>query len=294
MEHVHKINNAGNLVGIVNEPESPRQGKPCFIFINGGFLHRVGPYRLYTETARKLEMLGFYVLRFDLAGLGDSAVTNTSKNFAEQVQTDVTVAMEFMQQRFQCSEFITSGLCSGGDDALEAALRNKSASGVLLLDGSGYRTRRFYQNRLLRHYNSRLVDPKRWKRMTGRLIERFKVAKNETEPQPAFDEDLRTLKSDEELQTAVETLAGRGIKMHFIFSGGVFEYYNYAGQLFDMFESIDLQGNVSESFFKDSDHMFLLHRDRQAIIDDIVQWADNTFAAESQHENMATAAALAA
>jgi len=60
-----------SLVGIITEPTPVFSGNdfPAFVFLNSGFLHRVGPHRLYVKAARKLAEEGFFVLRFDFSGI---------------------------------------------------------------------------------------------------------------------------------------------------------------------------------------------------------------------------------
>ena len=73
-EKVLTFLNNSPLVGIMTEPDAERQmeRKPAVLFWNAGFLHRVGPYRLYVDMSRKLAAMGFWAVRFDLSGKGDS------------------------------------------------------------------------------------------------------------------------------------------------------------------------------------------------------------------------------
>ena len=274
MEHAHRLGAENNLVGIVNVPLEARIGRPAIIFINGGLLHRVGPYRLYTETAREFETLGYHVLRFDLSGLGDSATIAYKGEFTEQAQRDITAAINFMQASHGCNEITLAGLCSGADDALDAAVMDDRIKGLLLLDGAGFRTRRFHVHRAIQHYGRRIFRQQRWVRLVNRICRRAGVPLSEQKHVEISEanESMRITRSPAELRSAVETLARRGVKQHFLFTGGVFSYYNYRGQLFDMFKGLDLNGLVSESFHTECDHMFLLHRHRHAVLTDMVRW----------------------
>ena len=72
-DSAHLVDEAGNLVGVCSRPASGIDtSKPCIIFINAGFLHRVGPNRMNTLLARALAAHGFCSMRMDLSGLGDS------------------------------------------------------------------------------------------------------------------------------------------------------------------------------------------------------------------------------
>ena len=279
MEYAHQINDSGNLIGVSHVPDSPRTGKPAIVFINGGFLHRVGPYRLYTDAARRMEALGFHVLRFDLSGLGDSEQSSLSPSVENQTQQDIAEAVTFMTREYGCTDIITAGLCTGADDSIESALTDTRIKGMLFLDAPGFRTSRFYVNRILHHYSRRLVSRQKWARVVANLKARLSSHQTTLPPQ-TLDDEHRPLMEASNLIPAVETLARRGVKMHFLFTGGVFQYYNYAGQVFDMFSEIHLHNSVTESYHKDCDHMFLLHRHREAVIDDMLDWVDITFTNE--------------
>lgn len=278
MEHAHRFGSDNNLVGIVNVPDKAREGRPAVIFINGGLLHRVGPYRLYTETAREFEALGYHVLRFDLSGLGDSATIAYKGEFTEQTQRDITATVDFMQASHGCDTIVLAGLCSGADDALDAALADDRINGLLLLDGAGFRTRRFHVHRAIHHYGRRVFRQQRWARLANRICRRAGIPMREQKHVEIREanESLRNTRSAAELREAVQTLALRGVKQHFLFTGGVFSYYNYRGQLFDMFKGLNLNGQVSESFHTECDHMFLLHRHRHAVLKDMVRWTTQT------------------
>jgi len=276
MEHAHKINAAGNLVGIVNVPDSPLPGNPTILFVNGGFLHRVGPYRLYTNVARELESMGFHVMRFDMAGLGDSVAATSTLTADEQAQSDIQAAIDFMTTTYQSEQVLAAGLCSGADDALAAAEHDARIHGVLLLDGSGFRTRRFYINRVMHHYTRRLVSRQRWQRRLRQLLHQ-KGSQAQPESAQSLDESMRSTKSPAELRRCVQTLVERGVALHFLFTGGVLGYYNYRGQLFDMLAGINLHGQVSESYHRHCDHMFLLERHRAQVREEMVGWLAGRF-----------------
>ncbi len=64
-------NEGQQLVGIVHEPEGGVRG-PGIIFLHGFTGNRYEPHRLFVKTARVLAHLGFWCLRFDFRGSGDS------------------------------------------------------------------------------------------------------------------------------------------------------------------------------------------------------------------------------
>ena len=46
------------VFGIYHNPASENAQDLAFVFLNSGLLHRTGPFRLYTELARKLGDIG--------------------------------------------------------------------------------------------------------------------------------------------------------------------------------------------------------------------------------------------
>ena len=73
-EQVCQFGPGDNLLGILTTPDEDKKvdGAPIAIILNAGIVHRIGPFRLHVDLARKLANLGFTTLRLDLSGLGDS------------------------------------------------------------------------------------------------------------------------------------------------------------------------------------------------------------------------------
>ena len=72
-EKAIRMGDDSSLVGIVTGPApgTDDQGKPAFVMLNSGILHRVGSCRLNVRMARALSAHGFTSLRFDFSGVGD-------------------------------------------------------------------------------------------------------------------------------------------------------------------------------------------------------------------------------
>lgn len=115
-----------SLVGVVTHPENRSSADlPAVILLNSGFLHRVGPGRLYVKLARALAAQGFVVLRFDLSGIGDSRSSDEDVSFDQRSAAEVGEAMKHLEAEFQSNRFILSGICSGAEIAYDAQ-RNDS------------------------------------------------------------------------------------------------------------------------------------------------------------------------
>src|SRR5438045_1954876 len=88
-----------SLVGIVTEPttQHPHLARQAVILLNPGIVHRVGPGRIYVKIARALAKMGFVILRFDLSGIGDSAVRHDNLRFEKSAGRETHEAMMVRQ-----------------------------------------------------------------------------------------------------------------------------------------------------------------------------------------------------
>jgi len=137
-----------------------------------------------------------------------------------------------MNTEFGTSEFILVGLCSGAHDTARKALEDERVIGLVNMDGVGYRTPRFYVNHLFMHLLRRVAQPHRWRR----LLDRYRMRSRQ---RASGDHSTISILStanaytDWSLETAaqnLEKLAARGVKMQFIYTGGVSGFYNYRHQ----------------------------------------------------------------
>jgi hypothetical protein len=146
IEKAHKFGIHGQLIGIATIPEDAASTakRPAVLFLNSGLLHRVGPYRLYVDLSRILAAAGFFSMRFDLSGIGDSQFTHDVLSYKEKVKDDVQSAMNFVQQKYNCEKFILIGLCSGAVNSHLVASVDNRVVGVVLMDGFAFPTPGFY------------------------------------------------------------------------------------------------------------------------------------------------------
>ena len=66
-------NQGQQLNGILHSPTGFDAPCPAIAFFHGFTGTKVEPHRIFVKTARELASIGFYVLRFDFRGSGDSA-----------------------------------------------------------------------------------------------------------------------------------------------------------------------------------------------------------------------------
>lgn len=149
------------LFGVLVKPRADRvrSDRPAVIMTNAGTVHRIGPHRLYVDLARELAELGFYVLRMDLSGIGDSAVGTSPENLCYPATglDDCQEAMNVLASRLGVERFTIAGLCSGGDIAFQLGLKDPRVAGVIMMNPrtfcvhdlglvEAYKGARYYQN----------------------------------------------------------------------------------------------------------------------------------------------------
>jgi pimeloyl-ACP methyl ester carboxylesterase len=276
MEHCHQIGETGDLFGIVNHPEGVNNEMPWVIFINAGFLHHVGPYRMYTLLTRRLASVGIASVRFDLAGLGDSnersGVPDIRSDEHGGAIADVRTVMDFVQAHYGANRFVTCGLCSGADDALHVATDDDRVVGAFMIDGPGFRTRRYYVHHYLSHYLRRVFSLQKWRVLLDRHFGGGDTGQAGGDLVGDFDTDFRDDMNEAKLRDMVASLTNRGCKLHFLYTGGVTDYYNYDRQFRDMFGS-QVDGDLlSSSYHPHSDHLFYLESHRKQAVTGMLDW----------------------
>jgi len=125
------------LFGLLTEPieQSTRAGT-AIILIDSGANHRIGNNRMYVTWARAWADLGFRVLRFDLAGIGDSPVEPGRREkevYSPRAMFETQAAIDFMEDR-GCRRFVLGGLCSGAYVAFHCAVADSRIAGIMLMN----------------------------------------------------------------------------------------------------------------------------------------------------------------
>jgi pimeloyl-ACP methyl ester carboxylesterase len=132
------------LFGVVTEPDaaqSDQQTKPAIIFLNTGADHHIGPRRMYVQLARVLAQQGFSILRFDLAGLGDSSSgPNQEDNvsYPENANDDIRAAIDYLRMTRMINQVVLAGMCSGGYHAVHLASTHPEAVGMISINPALY------------------------------------------------------------------------------------------------------------------------------------------------------------
>lgn len=130
------------LTGILHLPEGDGPRKFGVNLVNPGIKNRIAPNRLNVKIARALCGMGYPVLRFDPAGVGESGgeLPETSVNnvwgliqsglFVE----DIGAANRFLREKAGVDEILIAGVCGGAISGLLASEKEAGISGLILVD----------------------------------------------------------------------------------------------------------------------------------------------------------------
>lgn len=176
-----QFNSGGNkLFGILHSVEKPRD--KGVIFLSGWSGCRLGPHRMFVKIARELAQAGFQCLRFDFAGRGESE-GNSKATGISSMTSDAGCAIDFMQNRIGCNEYILIGICSGGKVAISRAAIDERVKGLVLWSAEpmGYLAGGMREARksvsMFREYLRKLLYLQTWRKFfTGRV--NFGMVKN--------------------------------------------------------------------------------------------------------------------
>ncbi|HYV47829.1 MAG TPA: alpha/beta hydrolase [Myxococcaceae bacterium] len=279
------IGEGQNLVGVLCEPEPAKKiaGAPAVLLWNVGIHHRVGPYRVFTDLARRLAAEGFTSLRFDVAGQGDSAPRRGVVEGNTHV-ADVQDVMAFLEKKMGFKAFVPAAFCSGVDACHALVRADPRVAGTIYIEPYAWRTPGFWVR-----YPLRFLDAKRWKR---RLSNKQAGAEGEKPDDVALDPAAQEAAQQSDagivfsrsqpdplvFGNEVAAIAARGTRMLFLYFGGDTNV-NHAGQLWEMIgkSSGDLGGKVEVSFDGEADHILYRPADRARALEAMVAWTRKHF-----------------
>lgn len=262
-----------HLIGI-DQPahRSVSEMSTSVVMLTAGMLHHVGPNDLHVRLADSLADKGISSFRFDLSGIGESlGVGSASADSLNRASDEIGQTIDWIHQQRPADRIILFGLCSGADDAFHAAQDDERVTGVICVDGLGYPTRGFQFHRWREHYLPRLRSGRKWLRIANRLLGRKPT--DTASRSLTGGEDVREFPDLETARPRLRDLAERGVCMEFIYTGGVAQYYNHAGQFRKMFPFVEQFPHVRSQYFPRMDHVATLEEDRQQLIRHVVDTA---------------------
>jgi dienelactone hydrolase len=128
----------GHLRGILVTPSSRTPGV-CAVFLNTGAISRVGPNRMWVQTARRWALRGVPSLRLDLEGIGETdgpvaPYRRTADLYSTRLIAQVRTALDWLQEAGVADRFLLVGMCSGAYWSFHAALLDDRVTSTLMLN----------------------------------------------------------------------------------------------------------------------------------------------------------------
>lgn len=295
-ERVVRFGPGNSLAGILSTSRDALPGLPFVVIVNAGIIHRVGPNRLYVDVARAVAAMGYPVLRFDLAGLGDSDAVSTEASLLESAMVDVKAAFEYLSTTHNATTFLAFGLCSGANYAALAAFHEPRVIGVLLIDPTVARTRwsmMVHIGRRLRNMATlrsllTLRHPVFQRPIRGtRSVAIARAAEGQSGQRA---EPMGADGSTEANRRSLEQMIERGVHLMFVFTGGVNHVYNYHNQLYDLLPGFDFRGQLRLEYMPDTDHTVSDGRGRRQLIASLRSWLATAFPGGGASDSAATVA----
>lgn len=273
IEQIVKFGKDYELSGIICNPDNKASDSSLLLF-NAGMIHRVGFNRFNTDIARLLVKDGYASMRFDLHNIGDSANYNGNIPYDNKALEDISDAIDCLINNSKTRNCIIIGLCSAADYAHNIAVNDSRVQGIVFLDGYAYPTIGFY----IRDFVPRLFNPTKIikSRFNGliRSFSKYSLTSNYVSKLQIY---VRKFPSKQKVENELQLLIDRGVKLCFIYSGGVPVYYNHKNQFRNMFRAVRFKGNVEHHYIKEADHTYTLIRLRQNMMQIIREWVNKTF-----------------
>ena len=240
------------------------------VMANIGLSHHVGPFRLYVELARAVAGMGWYALRFDLSGLGDSLPRSGAEATGEQALTDVREAIDWLEAQFGVREVVLVGLCSGVDSMHPVAVADPRVVGAVFVDGYTYPSFGYY----VRRHTLRYLQPGRWQRFLRwrALRRRFTRAAPATDGAARPTVFEREYPTRERFRAEVGAVVARGARLLFVFTGTFDARFNSERQMEEMLGRAVPRDAVDVRVFRQADHLFSAVAHRAAFFDCVRQW----------------------
>lgn len=270
-EKILRFGPTRGLTGVLSLPDTVEPGLPGVVFLNSGILHHVGPSRLYVRLARRLAEDGHVTFRFDFSGIGDSESRTDTLSFSDSAPREAADAMDLLQKKYGIDDWILIGLCSGADMAYKVALEDERVAAMVQLDSYAYRTPGYY----VRRYGPKLLDPRAYMESFRGRRKNAELARERAESGESYTppEYRRIFPPREEVETGLEQLVKRGVRMLNIFSDQQREHINHAAQYARAFPSIDFGDLLTVEYVDHASHTFTDLGDQELVERTVGRWA---------------------
>jgi len=277
-DHVHKFGKDDGLIGIATVPDANHAAeRPAVLLLNAGLVHRIGPFRLSVELARRLAAQHSLVFRIDQSALGDSAQRGDGLSYEERAVVDAKEAMDFLGKRYGKKRFIVMGLCAGAMNTHRVTVADDRVVGACLLDGYAYRTPIYWRRQLL----PKLVNPANWARGVDMLKDKVRGIATTKREEASGDDDMPGADAAEifaqewpplaDVRRELDRVVARGTQMLFVYTGGWSDFVDER-QFDEMFAGLREKARIRVKFFRDADHTYILLAHREAMLDEVASF----------------------
>lgn len=238
-EHPVLIASDPALFGILTEPRQGEVRRRAVILLNAGATYHVGPNREYVSLARYWARHGYFVLRMDLAGLGDSGNRRghpVNEVFPAAALDDIRAAVEFVRVRYGINDLTLCGICSGAYHSLRASVAAMPVNRILMVNPENY----FWKDgtdlndlelteivKRSRDHRERIFSIAAWKRLMSGQVNLLRIVRIYMQrPLVAVESMLRDcarqlrVRLPRDLGWELEEIASRGVRMVFVFARG--------------------------------------------------------------------------
>ena len=225
------------LFGVVTRSASSAPLR-ALILINAGSNHHIGNGRMYVQFARNLARQGWMVLRFDIAGIGESAPH--AGRLENEVYTptgvdDLREAVHFVRGTLGIAQVHGAGLCSGAYNVFRAAEAGVLLDGIVVInpltfrwrDGMSLKYPAYVMAQSATQYRESIRHWSKWvKLLRGGVDVRHAAATVVYRGREAFRGIARDAgrmvgaPAAEDIGTELHTMVRRGVRVRFIFSEG--------------------------------------------------------------------------
>lgn len=270
------------LVGTLTLPEAGQGGagsgaaqKPCFVFFNAGFIHRVGPHRLNVRLARYFARRGYPAIRFDFSGLGDSARASGSADQKQRVLSELAAALAAAGAQTGAKQFVLVGLCSGTDPCIWAAMQDDRVKGVILLDPFAYKTTRTVLNHIALRFKAYGSVSKglagAFRSVTSSILSSLKP-KAGGNGGAGTEFVMRPVPPRQEFEHWIGTVLARKVRTLVLYTGNFPAFYNYEGQFIERHGTFGHSPDLTVAYIPEANHTFTELSLQNALLDRLLAW----------------------
>lgn len=254
----------GSLVGILTdsvcEKAQAKNGGQGLLLLGAGFIHRVGPNRLYVKIARYVARMGLVSLRFDFSGIGDSGPRRDKMPLHDSVVEEAQQAMNYLEAVRGIEKFAVVGLCTGAAAAAQVALADHRVKKAVLINPMAPESDQTEQMKKFTYYHQQaLLSPRSWLKfilMRSDYKEIWKMVKFNIKTRFYRDsfKSRETKEFDSELKSFFQKMIERKVELLIISSDneiGISYFKKAAGT---EYRKLKRSNQLSTIFLKGADH----------------------------------------